>query len=63
MLPMCAARAPAHDDRGHHHAHFPHHRDADEIRDVEARTESGELYIPHECEDHADEETDQGDDG
>ncbi len=53
----------AHDNGRHHHAHFPHHCDADEIRDVNAGSEIGKLNISHKCENHPDKETNEGDDG
>lgn len=59
----CGTGAAAHDDAGHHDAHFTHHGDPDEIRHIETRSEVGELGLADECEDHADEKTDQHDDG
>ena len=52
-------RSSAHDDGGHDHAHLADHRDADQIRDIKAGPEAGELDVSNKSEDQADEETDE----
>ena len=52
-------RAAAHNDCGHDHAHFPDHGDADQIRDVEARPEAGELDVSDKRKNQSDEEADE----
>ena len=56
------SRAPCHDDARHDAAHLAHHRDPDEVGDVDLRAEALELHRADESEDHSDEHADQGHD-
>ena len=59
----CRAGSARHDDARHHGAHLADHGDADQIRHIDLRAELFELHGADERENHADQETDQCDDG
>ncbi len=56
------AAAPRHDDGGHQCAHVSHHGDADQVGDVNSRSELLQLGRPDEGKYESHQETDQCDD-
>ena len=53
------AGAAGENDAGHERRHFTHHADADQVGDINAGAEQGQLHRAHVGEDGADQETDE----
>ena len=66
IVPSCAAKAapvrPAMMMPDDHRAHLAHHRDPDQVGDVEVGAEQSQLHGAHEGQDQADDHADQRDD-